>query len=88
MYRDTMTKQTTKQEYYDWVSTEPLADPCVDAENVGNDFDSTDYWTRMLHAGKQAVADRKEERAYLDEMEQQRRDEGIWEDNGCKWPNA
>jgi hypothetical protein len=74
-----MTKQITEQQYYDWVRSEPLSDPCVDAENVGSDRTAPDYWTRMLAAGKDAVAMREE-------ALQQKRDEGIWEDNGCKWP--
>ena len=50
---------TPKAAYWNWHDSEPLADSCVDAENVES---GPDYWERMLDAGKQAVAYRKEER--------------------------
>lgn len=51
----------TKQDYLAWAKSEPLSDMAVDCENVGQDDGAADYWQRMLAAGKQAVADRKEE---------------------------
>lgn len=48
--------------YWEWHDSEPLADACVDRENVSA---GPRYWERMLAAGKQAVADRKEERGML-----------------------
>lgn len=59
-----MSTYVTEQEYYDWVATEPLSDPCVDAENCAHIAKySLHYWGCMLAAGKDAVAMRKEERA-------------------------
>lgn len=54
-------QHATEADYYAWAATEALSDPCVDVENVGPNDGSPDYWDRMLVAGKQAVADRKEE---------------------------
>lgn len=52
----------TEQEYYDWVASEPLSDPAVDAENCAHIARySLHYWDCMLAAGKDAVAMRKEE---------------------------
>ena len=56
---------TPEQSYWNWHNNEPLADCCVDAENVAK---GPRYWERMLEAGKQAVADRKEEAALLREL--------------------
>jgi hypothetical protein len=58
-----MTKHTPatplpEQAYWDWHNSEPLADCCVDAENVPQ---GPRYWERMLEAGKAAVADRRDE---------------------------
>lgn len=47
-----------KTVYLNWAKSEPLSDMCIDAENVP---EGPRYWERMLVAGKQAVADRKEE---------------------------
>jgi hypothetical protein len=52
---------TTKQDYLDWMKSEPLSDMCVDIENVGEPDDSADYWHRLLESGKQAVEGRKQE---------------------------
>lgn len=54
-------QHATEEQYYAWVATEPLSDPCVDVENVGPNDGSPDYWDRMLAAGKSAVQDRKDE---------------------------
>ena len=48
-----------EQLYWNWHNSEPLADGGVDHENVAP---GPRFWERMLEAGKQAVADRKEER--------------------------
>ena len=48
-----------KDAYWNWHNSESLADAGVDAENVAP---GPRYWERMLEAGRQAVADRKEER--------------------------
>jgi hypothetical protein len=59
-------RQVTEQEYFAWAATEPLSNPSVDMQNVGEGYrDAPDYlesfWTRMLRAGRDAVAMRKEE---------------------------
>ncbi len=52
--------RSAEQIYWDWAKSEPLSDCCVDAENVPA---GPQYWERMLAAGKDAVAMRKEEQA-------------------------
>lgn len=54
------TAPTPEAAYWNWHNSEPLADVCVDRENVEP---GPRFWERMLEAGRQAVADRKEERA-------------------------
>jgi hypothetical protein len=56
---------TPEQAYWLWHNSEPLANVCVDSENVAG---GPNYWQRMLAAGRQAVADRKEERALRREL--------------------
>lgn len=52
------TAPTPEAAYWNWHNSEPLADSSVDRENVPQ---GPRYWERMLEAGIQAVADRKEQ---------------------------
>ena len=52
------TAPTPEAAYWNWHDSEPLADVCVDRENVS---EGPRYWERMLEAGKAAVADRRDE---------------------------
>lgn len=55
-------QHTPEQAYWLWHDSEHLADSGVDLENVAQ---GPEFWERILEAGKQAVADRKEARAAL-----------------------
>jgi hypothetical protein len=64
MTRETDTDNLNVDAYWAWVKSEPLANPCVDMENVGQPDGSADYWERLLKAGKSAVEMRKDEQEW------------------------